>query len=47
VLQPGIGAKRRQEGLLKAVLGIRVADAGHQEPMKLGRMVVDQALEGG
>ena len=45
--QPGIGAQRRQERLLQAVLRVDRPDAGDQEPMQLCGMIVDQPLERG
>ena len=47
VAQPRISAQRRQERLLETVLRVRWPDRGDQEPMQLGRMVVDQPLERG
>ncbi len=43
--QARIGAQRRQEGLLQAVLRVDRANAGDEEPMQLGGMVVDESLE--
>ena len=45
--QAGIGAQRREERLLQAVLRVDRPDAGDQEPMQLLRVVVDQPLERG
>ncbi len=47
VAQPRIGAQRREERLLQAVLRVNGADAGDQEAMQLGGVVVDQPLERG
>ena len=47
VTEARIGAQRREERLLQAVLRVDRANAGDEEPMQLLRVVVDQPLERG